>query len=71
MAAGTISAPGSEYGPCTDDCAHIDCAASRDTAESPCTMCGHPIGYETRFYADRPGWVHALCLEEDELSSTP
>jgi hypothetical protein len=66
MAAATLPAPGTEFGPCPSDpgCAHTDCAASRTQAATPCGICGAPIGYDVRFYNDdERGLVHALCLE--------
>jgi len=67
MAAGILSAPGTEYGPCEDvDCGHTDCAATRAQAASLCRYCDKPIGYETRFYNEDQGCVHALCAEVAE-----
>jgi len=64
MAAGIISKPGSQYGPCCVKCRHTDCEANRKTAESICHICGTIIGYETRFYDTDEGYVHAFCEEE-------
>lgn len=68
MAAGFISEPGSEYGPCATKCSHVDCQQSRSMAEHVCDICGKAIGYGRRFY-DESGsgthrLVHAVCLEE-------
>ncbi len=67
MAAGTISKPGDQYGPCLDEnCEHTDCAASRAQAATLCGSCGKPIGYEHLFY-QRDNWVvlvHAVCVAE-------
>ena len=67
MAAGTISKPGSQYGPCLDeDCGHTDCAASRAMAAVECTSCGKPIGYDDLFI-QREHWTklqHAVCTIE-------
>jgi hypothetical protein len=68
MAASTLPAPGTEYGPCHESCDHRDCARTRRDAAENCRLCGNEIGYETRFYSDpEPAWisslVHALCLE--------
>ena len=67
MAAGTIAAPGTEAGPCTEPCEHFDCKMARADAASPCQICGKPIGFETRHYlaagAIGRQFVHALCLE--------
>ncbi len=68
MAAITVPAPGTEYGPCEEPCAHRDCAESRHMAAAICRFCERPIGYETRLYNDGASGsydlVHALCLEE-------
>lgn len=50
MAAGKLPEPGSEYGPCTDPCEHLDCAETRRMAETVCELCGKPIGYGARLY---------------------
>ena len=66
MAAGMLSKPGSEYGPCAGECDHTDCAATRRMAETPCRICKEPIGYDRRFYREDDGsLVHAVCLEEE------
>jgi hypothetical protein len=70
MAAGILSKPGTELGPCATACQHVDCASARRDAESRCVYCGEPIGYETRFYArdggmTGKGWAHALCVEQE------
>ena len=70
MSFATIAAPGTEFGPCAEPCEHTDCAATRRTAEALCNICGEPIGYDRRYYSDDPGgYVHALCAEEQALSS--
>ena len=69
MAASFLSAPGTEYGPCVEPCAHTDCAHTRRMAAALCPFCDEPIGYERRYYNDgEPGGldlVHAVCLEDD------
>jgi hypothetical protein len=65
MAAGTLPKPGTHAGPCLGVCEHTDCAATRRDAESPCSICGKPIGYDRRFYHDESGLVHAVCVEEE------
>ena len=62
MAAGRIPAPGTEYGPCADDCAHRDCAATRRQAAAACRICGEPIGYERAYFVGDDGAVHASCM---------
>lgn len=66
MAAGILSKPGSESGPCLTNCNHSDCDSTREMAQTVCVMCGEPIGYERRFYRDpKRGLVHAVCLESE------
>lgn len=76
MAAGRISAPGTETGPCLDPCGHLDCAMTRAEAAALCTRCETPIGYETRFYAARVARAdggrdlsHATCEERLALDA--
>jgi hypothetical protein len=72
MAAGILSIPGTQFGPCADACHHSDCASTRMIAESVCRFCDKEIGFDTRFYNDN-GYVHASCLEdaiEQERSTT-
>lgn len=71
MAAGRLSKPGSEFGPCFNDCKHLDCKQTREMAAYECLYCHKPIGYDTRFYllplarTVLPGeLVHAACYEE-------
>ena len=71
MAAGFISEPGTEYGPCAKTCKHIDCIENRCIAATTCKICGKPIGYRKRFYQERSlmALVHAICgykMIEDE-----
>lgn len=66
MAAGYIQPPGSEYGPCKEECRHVDCAQTRTMAESVCKYCEQIIGYERGFYnlanhGDIPVLVHSAC----------
>lgn len=74
MAAGVLSEPGTQYGPCIEDCKHVDCAATRRHAAVICPDCHKPIGYGNRFYRDQEegeeaDWtrlVHMMCyLERD------
>lgn len=58
MAAGTLAAPGTEYGPCEGDCEHTDCAGNRKIAAAECVHCDDPIGYGVRFYRVDTQWVH-------------
>ena len=52
MAATSLRAPGTEFGPCEDACCHVDCASTRGMAAALCVYCGREIGYETRFYIE-------------------
>lgn len=65
MAAGYLSKPGTEYGPCEGGCEHRDCAATREMAATVCRFCGEPIGYDRGFYwGDRiEDRAHASCAE--------
>ena len=57
--------PGTEYGPCSIECPHIDCAQTRQTAAKACGICQVRIGYDRRYYNDDEyGIVHAACLED-------
>lgn len=75
MASVMISPPGSEFGPCLSQdkpcCTHIDCAQTRAMAESLCTACNLPIGYEVQFFGNRDAtgrpdgtFIHAVCEYE-------
>lgn len=50
MAAGQLSKPGSEHGPCVKPCGHIDCKQTREMARSECKYCRAEIGYSRRFF---------------------
>lgn len=72
MAAGMLASPGTEYGPCENDCDHRDCTATRKMAATVCRICKVQIGYDRRFYSEgdpvqmvRRGLVHAVCLHEE------
>jgi len=68
MAAGTLSAPGTKYGPCKKTCKHLDCAKTRLMADELCRHCLNPIGYEVRFYQlDDKTLVHAHCIETENI----
>jgi hypothetical protein len=66
MAAGILSRPGTETGPCETPCEHSDCRISREMAYSACVICGLEIGFGTRFYnTNKPNvFVHASCKED-------
>jgi hypothetical protein len=71
MAAGYLPLPGTTYGPCIADCAHIDCAATRSDAAQVCHLCKTSIGYDRGYYSERTTQtpvrrlVHASCLEQE------
>lgn len=67
MAAGSLPAPGTKYGPCVPTCTHKDCAGTRAQSEMLCRFCAEPIGYERAFYREDTGLVHAVCLETEIL----
>lgn len=67
MAAASLAAPGTEYGPCEGTCEHTDCAATRRMAEAPCVRCREPIGYDVAFFREEGGdpyteIAHAKCV---------
>lgn len=71
MAAGSLPAPGTRYGPCAGDCRHADCDATRAQAQAECVYCKEVIGFERRFYAVSPyddsrppRFAHATCHEQ-------
>lgn len=73
MAAGRLPAPGTEFGPCAEDCKHIECKQTRDMSGEECHYCTARIGYEVRFYQlpDKT-LVHARCHEDAlECESVP
>ena len=64
MSITTLSAPGSEYGPCLDPCGHIDCQEIRHIAQSPCVICFLTIGYDCEITMLEDGsFAHAICAE--------
>ncbi len=63
MAAGILTPPGGQFGPCAELCQHSDCKSTRIIAETLCRFCANPIGFNRRFYNDN-GYVHASCLED-------
>lgn len=67
MAAGTLPAPGTKFGPCKKaKCGHKDCAATRADAAALCRFCNKAIGYGEAFYRARlsGALAHWLCVEE-------
>lgn len=63
MAPGSLPAPGTEFGPCAEACAHRDCNVTRADAAKLCNVCTKPIGYNTLFFQE-DGWkklTHARC----------
>jgi hypothetical protein len=73
MAAGILSKPGTQYGPCEAECQHVDCQGTREMAAAPCLICKKPIGYDTRFYVGQiknKTYYHATCLEERDGDGT-
>lgn len=68
MAAIKTPMPGSQYGPCINECKHEDCEALKQEALQKCSICGKEIGYEAYWYNDHDhGPVHAVCLEDKIL----
>lgn len=80
VAAGQLSAPGTEYGPCAlgDNgeylCEHIDCFSDYGLANTPCKYCAERIGFGAMFYKLSDDWTdlaHQLCHLEDIEASKP
>jgi hypothetical protein len=69
MASIRLPFPGTEYGPCKEDCEHKDCKATKEMATTKCYICGQEIGYDTGFYRDDHGLSHAICLEKEARKS--
>jgi hypothetical protein len=64
MAAGYLPLPGTEFGPCIDNCEHIDCKQTRTMAETICHYCGKAIGYDRGFYIlEEKIMIHSACHE--------
>lgn len=54
--------PGTESGPCLEDCQHTDCAQQRKDAASTCVYCWKLIGYGTAVYFIGPHQLaHRNC----------
>jgi hypothetical protein len=58
-----IYKPGSKYGPCSNQCDHVDCNANKEMSEQRCMKCGAPIGYEREFLVESDGnaIIHNDC----------
>jgi hypothetical protein len=71
MAASYMAAPGTEAGPCLQECQHTDCRQTRQWAEALCFYCEAPIGYETGFYSQPASaggpfpLSHSVCYQEE------
>lgn len=66
MAAARLPEPGTEFGPCVDDCKHTDCAETRRMVAVFCHFCGEAIGYDRSFCrsAEKSELVHEHCLQQ-------
>jgi hypothetical protein len=63
MSTTTLSAPGSECGPCLDPCGHKDCQEIRHIAQSDCAICSLTIGYDREIMMLADGEIaHYDCL---------
>ncbi len=78
MAAATLSAPGTEYGPCELGpegeylCSHNDCAITYGMVNARCPHCGERIDYDNPFFQvgnNVTDLAHAVCvMEQIEVS---
>jgi hypothetical protein len=65
MAFGFLPRPGTNLGPCTDDCDHTDCAHTKAQAATLCPYCKEQIGFERAFCNNSDGEIsHLACLED-------
>lgn len=67
MAAMSLPAPGTEYGPCVTWCSHDSCMETRQMAATVCRLCVGPIAYNLPCFSDghRDDLVHAVCLAHE------
>lgn len=71
MAASYLAAPGTDAGPCAEECQHTDCAETRQWAAQPCFYCQEAIGYERGFYSQPRSaggpfpLSHSTCYQEE------
>lgn len=68
MAASFISKPGTEFGPCKEDCIHEDCRWMKMIVASKCAICFEPIGYERRYFLNKDGIGLAPSLEHESCA---
>ena len=64
MAAVVLPAPGAKYGPCAGPCKHQDCAETRATAGTRCSLCNKQIGYDEPYFQQVNGPQHAVCVHD-------
>ena len=64
--------PGTEHGPCSDPCNHVDCAATWAQSASPCGLCGASIGFALPIRYESAGAIltHAECAEATPPGAT-
>jgi hypothetical protein len=67
MAWTALGKPGTEFGPCAEQCKHSDCALSRRQAETICPGCKEAIGYERAFVEYAGSLWHLACAEDAPL----
>lgn len=67
-----VPEPGTKYGPCKDDCEHLDCADWRRVIGSPCSICGEPIepGQAIQYDTDPEQPAHTGCVWEKYDTNT-
>jgi hypothetical protein len=77
MAAASLAAPGTGFGPCVEACTHRDCAATRAIAAAVCNCCDGHIGYGVLYYevwrsedGKSRDYAHASCHEAAERRMT-
>ena len=67
MAAGVLSKPGTEFGPCAGNCNHTDCEQTKVMAQTGCKYCHQPIGYDRRFFRfEGHQLAHESCAYKEQ-----
>jgi hypothetical protein len=66
MAYTVLANPGSQHGPCKDECKHIDCNKTKQLALTLCPLCDEPLGYDRPLTndPDTQNLGHFSCVEE-------
>lgn len=66
-----LGAPGTEYGPCAEPCAHQGCTQARAAAAQVCPRCRQPMGYDTVVWDSDGGLEHDVCPTPTQAVAVP